>query len=119
VESRSTTIITRLVGGHMFAYPIAFAWMLGAVPLAIAWSEKDLLAIDDEQAMVRLVLRRLVAPALLAFAAGHLPSIPWAFGSGAREPRDRRNFWRGSFGLLALGGLFAAAAWLWFLRKAG
>jgi hypothetical protein len=117
VESRGTTIVTRLVGGHMFAYPITLAWILGAVPLAIVWSDQALFALDDEQAKVSLVLHRLLWPAVGAFLAGHVPSIPWAVATGETEPRRRRAFWVGSFGLLALGGAFAAVVWGWFLVR--
>jgi hypothetical protein len=113
---RIRTGVERYVVAHVAAYPIAFVWALGSIPLAILLSFRDLEALNDDlPAIGQLIVRRVAWPAGVAFALPHLIAIPWAFGR--ERARQGRAAWMGIAGVGAAGVLVGAASWLWlFLR---
>jgi hypothetical protein len=113
---RLRRIAERMAAAHVLAYPIALLWAVAAIPLTIHLSIRDIDALSgDMDAIGKLVVRRLVWPAVGAAILAHAAGLPWAFGGDAALGM-RRFFW--SAGLLAAAGAASAAAgWAWlFLR---
>jgi hypothetical protein len=106
----------RFAIAHVVAYPIAFLWAVGSIPLAIHLFSRELMALqDDMQAVGQSVVHRVAWPAGAAFALVHLLALPWAL---VRTPGPlTRRTWAGIAGVAALGLVGGASGWLWLLVR--
>jgi hypothetical protein len=118
----------RLLLAHALAYPMAFAWAIAAIPLAIVSVPDALIGDASVENVVQIVLRKLAWPALGVFVVEHLLAVPWA---RAREPmtlaaddpdrsrvtRARRAFWLTTGALFAIAIVGGGASWLWLVYR--
>jgi hypothetical protein len=106
--------LSRGLLAHLAAYPIAFAWAVASIPLAIHLFVRDVDALhDDLPAIGQLITRRVAWPAGAAFVLAHLFALPWAFGA---RPEARAP-WIGIASLAVAGVVFGAASWAWLLVR--
>src|SRR5579872_4464022 len=86
---RRAEIVVRLLVAHVLAYPVAFAWAVGSIPVvAIAMASSAAAPLDDH-AVAHIVLLRIAWPAILSFVLVHAAGAAWAF---ARDPRRSRTW---------------------------
>jgi hypothetical protein len=110
-----TRALARLFVAHVVAYPLAFLWAVGGIPLTIHASARDFDALGDEAAASALIVRRLAWPAGAAFVLTHLLVIVWLTAGDDR--RGQRRFLTAVAGLAALGLAGGGASWLWLLLR--
>jgi hypothetical protein len=112
---RWVLVLSRLFAGDVFACVATFPWIVGTIPLVILRAGKEIVDLEGQDEKIQsIILHRLIAPAVVVFVAGHVPSFFWAFASDAREKRGRKVFFIGSAGWIVAGVLFAAGVWAWF-----
>jgi hypothetical protein len=121
-DRRAGTVIARLLVAHVVAYPIAAAWIVGAMPFCFPLFEREITAASGDvvlwgiapmPAASAIVVRATLVVGAIVFVLEHVAGLAWALG---KEPRAARR--RFSIASLALGGAgvaVAAGGWLWFL----
>lgn len=106
---------------HMLAYVLALPWGVAAVPAIFIWKEADLIAMPDEGAAIRHVVKLAAGPILAAFVLPHLFGIPWIrAGKSAKKSAPNRGWllFTGSSSLLMATGLgIAVFSWVVLLRR--
>lgn len=114
--TRLRQTIERLAVAHFVAYPIAFLWAVGAIPLTIHLSVHDLDALNgDELAIQKLIVRRLAWPAAAAFATAHVAVAPWLAIEDTK--RGLRVFLILIACVAGMGLLAGGGSWLWLLMR--
>lgn len=114
-NARAKRTFAAFVAAHMLAYPIAAVWAAGAVVPILARMPPRELATATQADAVRHVLGALLWPSIALFVGLHLTAIPWM-----RDAQGTRGV-KVTLGLnalaLALGLVFAAAAWGWLFTR--
>jgi hypothetical protein len=125
-ERRAGTVIARLLIAHLVAYPIAAAWIVGAMPFCFPIFERAITEATGDvvvwgvlpiAAGPAIVVRATLVIGAIVFALEHVVGVAWALG---KEPRRARR--RFSIASLVLGGVgvaLAVSGWLWFLIRYG
>lgn len=107
----------RFIIVHMLAYAVAAPWGIAAVPALFIWKEAELLAMSDETAAVRYVLKLAAIPIVAAFVLPHLFGIPWISSGKSGTSRGWLLF-AGSSALLVATGLgLSVVGWMEMLRR--
>lgn len=107
----------RFIIVHMLAYALAAPWGVAAVPGIFVWKEADLLAMNDEQAAVRYVLKLALVPVAVAFVVPHLFGIPWIL-AGKKGTSGGWLLFAGSSALILATGLgLSVVGWMELLRR--
>ena len=107
----------RFIIVHMLAYALAAPWGIAAVPGVFMWKEAELLAMNDEQAAVRYVLKLALVPSVVAFIIPHLFGIPWILAGKKGTSRGWLLFAGSSALLLATGLGLSVVGWMGLLRR--
>jgi hypothetical protein len=114
-RERWIEIVERSMIGHVCAYPVAVAWAMASIPLAIHLFIREIDLLPDQQAVGQLVVRRVAWPAGAAFALVHLASLLWSFA--ADPARGFKRFIKVLAGIAAAGVLFGIASWTWLMLR--
>ncbi len=105
-------LFAAFVAGHMLAYPVTFAWAVGAIVPTLYSFGPSVLAAETPEGAARRVVIRLAAPSISLFLLAHAAALPWALdGSGGR--RGMRVSLAIYAALTLAGGVFAACTWGW------
>jgi hypothetical protein len=125
-ERRPGTVVARVVLAHLVAYPIAMAWIVGAMPFCFPIFERELTAATGDvvlwgvapmPAEAAIVVRATLFVGAIVFGVEHAVGVAWALAKDA--PRGKRRFAVASLALGASGLLAAAGGWIWFLIHYG
>src|SRR5215471_1181223 len=103
--------IARMFVAHCVAYPVALAWWVACMSIAI-WLRRDaLLDLENDVAAVNRLIVVSTAPyAIGAFVLTHVLAIKWSFG--AESGTGRRFFWIATAVLTGAAILLGAAGWI-------
>jgi hypothetical protein len=113
--SRAKTAAVRIFIAHLVAYPIVFAWALGAIPAIIVGVVSVVGTSLDDAEVAHRVLLKLLWPVITVAVLAHAAGVVWGFDRN--EKRGKRFF---VVSMAALGGipvLGGAASWIWLMTR--
>jgi hypothetical protein len=114
-ESRAKTVVVRVFIAHLIAYPIAFVWALGSIPLVIVGVVAAMGTSLDDAVIAHHVLLRLLWPVVPAALLAHLAGVVW--GLDRNEKRGRRLFIVTMAVLGAVPVVVGGVSWIWLVTR--
>jgi hypothetical protein len=109
-STRRREAFRRFFLAHLFTYVPAFIWAAAWIPRTVEQNFSHLSAIDDPSRVSDFILRRMIAPSLIAFGGSHVFAIPWIVAD--EKTKGRTLAFAGTAGVALIGCVYGGIAWI-------